>query len=224
MQPLCIEWRFCSPLVLPSDHPVHLDALLAYACVARAERAGSEDPLSAQEDLPLAQEGGVWKASQLVFEPYTTPGLFNMVRRFDPDALAAAKGVIFDTRKNKFESGTGKFRAFAMRYPYQWMERAQAWCFGDPEKIEDLLGELTHIGKLARNGFGKVTKRTVSVVSEPQAELWRLRAIPCDRQMELSGASYAPRPYRLRPPYWMREGLEMARLPLDPAEAVRAIQ
>lgn len=224
MQPLKITWRFSSPVVA-GDFPIHLDALLAFVQVDRALQDGAEqqEAYARQDELPLAQQGGVWKASQVVFKPITAPMTFPMIRRLDLNGIALDHQAGFWAGgKNKFSMGTGKYKAFDFRAQCQWMDRAVAWCVGDKELIENLLGELTHLGKLVRNGFGKILEMTIEEAPQDEANFWKLRVLPEKSGFELPGFLYAPSFQNIRPPYWSKLTKQTAMVPLDADRALRS--
>lgn len=216
MQALKITWTFTHPLVLSGGFPLHFDALLAWARVQEAEELGEEYPWEAQEDLPLEETHGVWKASKVSFDPLSQPEIFSMTRKFDLNALSLDMGRVYETRraKNKFNAASGEFKAYDMRVSCQWMKKAEAWCVGDKDRIEELLRRVTHIGRLTRNGFGRV--KTVSIESCPveETENWRLRALPLGSGQEKPGEVYCPSQQTCRPPYWKKTNTEAVVCPL----------
>jgi CRISPR type IV-associated protein Csf3 len=215
MKPLRITWTFRMPVVL-GDLPLHLDALLAYARVMHASQTGGDAAL-AHDDLPLHREGSVWAASQVVFTPTGLAGRQPMVRRLDIDALAMSKGEIWHSSRDRdtFTAGTGKFKVFDLRVDYAWMERADAWCLGHEETIRDLLGTISHLGRLTRNGWGEVDQCTISPATAAEAEFWRLRALPAGTGLELDGVAYARAVQGVAPPYWDRTRHIEASVPVE---------
>ena len=199
MRPLKIEWTFTSPVILPG-HTLHLDGLLAWARVEEAKY--DPDPLAAIEDLPLARDNGVWQASQIFMSPASTPFMTHMVRQLELDALALDQGVLYSGEKNSFQKGTGSMKSYNLLFPTQWMNKAEAWCIGDQERVIKLLARVKSLGKKGLNGYGKVRGCKIEPAVIEDVEKWRLRALPPDKGMEMPGVEYAPVIQTLSPPYW----------------------
>jgi CRISPR type IV-associated protein Csf3 len=212
MEPLKITFTFSSPIVLVSDYPIHLDALLAFAVSQDAEDAGSENPWADSEDLShLFESYGegedmVWKASKLNFTPMSEPGTMNMIRKTDPEK------IMYDHDAGKFkpkrkltrvDTQKGQMKAYQWLCYYQWMEKAEAYCIGDAEEIEDMLTYIKFVGKQGRNGYGVVK----DIVVEPCAEAkqkWMNRVMPESFKDEQEEIQYAKAMHCLRPPYWKK--------------------
>lgn len=197
---LKVTMTFSSPLVIP-EHPVHLDALLAWAMVEEARDRNDDNPLVAQEALPLGKSGVTWQASALAFTPMGSPFLVPMTRTFDINRLANDQGVKYIGNKQKFTQGTGKYKGYDMKVPCRWMEKAEAWCVGDEDEVGRLLSKVTAVGKLTRIGYGAVA--TCSVDQVEDGGLWRLRNLPPDGDMP-HGVQFALVQQNLQPPYWDR--------------------
>lgn len=210
MQPLRITLALNRPLVVPDD-PIHLDALLAWAAVDQATQEGRDDPLAAQEALPLRREGegvdAVWCASQLLYTPLDTPQRMLMTKRFELMDFARAKGKVYDGGPNKFTPGTGPYKSFVLNVPLVWTERVVAYCIGDPEAVAALLARVHSVGKYARMNMGAITQRTVAVDARAETG-WRYRT------MSTPEADFAPVEATTRPPYWRREQRRLAYRPL----------
>lgn len=222
MQPLKIVWELASP-VAARTYPLHLDSLLAKVKVVRAEMMGGYDnPYSEQDNLPLERVGEVWKASQLVFTPLSEPFLLPFIRKASTVEFAADSGTRYEAgNKNKFTIGTGKYKAFDLRLQVQPMKQAVAWCIGDREQIEDLLQDITSLGKWHGKGQGKVKRNEhdlkVSVQDCPvdEVENWRLRALPQGCGLHLSGAEYVPVMAVCSPPYFDKSRQQVAVIPAN---------
>lgn len=214
MEPLRVTWKFSSPKAV-SPHATHLDDLVAWAVVNRATKSGLYDaPFLERENLPLAEEGGVWKASRIIFTPASEVFLVPFIRRGNPIDFAEAKRAgIFESNKNQFTVGTGPYKAFDLRLPVQWIKSATAWCIGDREEITSLLSDVTTIGKWWKNGYGRVKSLTVEQADTTEAERWRERALPAGSGMELPGVQYSLAQGRYRPPYWEKTGTGMVVIP-----------
>ena len=88
-----------------------------------------------------------------------------------------------------------------------------AWCIGDIDELEALLppesGLLTHIGKRARIGHGRI--RSIRIEhAEEATDKWRLRVLPWQES-----PNYLPIQAAFRPPYWAAENRGMAFVPTE---------
>lgn len=211
MEPFKVTFRFESPLVVDSEYPIHLDALIAWAVSDEAEQGGSDDAWAEADDLSFVldaaenEHGRVWKASRLVFTPCTERIPMNMIRKSNPGAVledydagrfAHARAV------NLIKTGSGQYRAYQMFINYQWMVKAEAWGVGDIETTKELLGRLRNVGKKGANGFGRI--ESIDVAPCDKAEVrWRLRVLPLGMD-GVPGVDYATGYHCLRAPYWKK--------------------
>lgn len=222
MQALEVTFKLCSPVVLESDHPTHLDGLLAASVAEEAVEFGSDTPWEDADDLSHlldrsdADSDGawVWKASALRFNPATERFFTSIVRRCEPEAFMHAmdSGVMNMRRPRGYLSGSGgQDRAYFLLHSYQWMESATAWCVGDALEIQAALQRIRYLGKMGRNGFGAVDSVTVSPSSNSEA--WLRRYLPRGIEGEV-GLQYVPITRRLHAPYWKKTGVEDAKAPV----------
>lgn len=222
MQALEITFTLASPVVMDSDHPTHLDGLLASCVADEAEEFGSADAWKDAEDLSHLLErtdvddtgAWVWKASALRFTPATERFFTSIVRRCEPEAFMDTmdSGVLNMRRPRSYlSSGSGHERAYFLLHPYQWMEKATAWCIGDASEIQTALQRIRYLGKMGRNGYGAV--RSVAVGPSQSAEAWRRRFLPNTIEGE-QGIQYVPATRRLQAPYWRKTGMSPCKAPL----------
>lgn len=211
MSPIKVTFRFRSPVVRDTEYPIHLDGLLAWCVMDAATASGNDDPWADADDLAsvLGVESGaggwVWQASALHFTPQSERFMASFVRRADPVAYMAGmdrQAIRMRQPRSVLVTSSGQDRAYHVMYPYQWMERCEAWCVGDADKIRDLLTRLSGIGKMTRNGYGAI--ESFDVECDDDAEWrWRIRALPLGVPMAES-VEYAPAIQCLRPPYWRK--------------------
>lgn len=230
MQPLKVTFRFSSPVVMDSEYGIHLDGLLAWAVADEAERFGSSSAWEDAQDLHYLLEKAedadsgewVWKASQVIFQPASERFFFNMIRKADP--LTYLEGIdaghIHQRRERSYiDTQSGSLRAYQLLAPYQWMEKAECWCIGDQEAIQEHLAHVTSLGKMRRNGYGALA----SIVVEPDPAaitLWKLRTLPVG-MTGAPGHQYAETLQCLSAPYWDRRKRVMAKEPiLMPGQAL----
>jgi len=222
MTPLKVTWEFASP-VAARVFPLHFDALLAFAKVNRAEMLGIENPYAEQEALPLEKAGGIWKASQIVFTPAHGPVLVPFVRRFSMSDFTEDSGLRYEEgKKNIISNSSGRYKGFDLRIHVQPMKYATAWCVGSRQEIEDLLKDITSLGKYHQKGQGSIKRVNQSLAVKvdecppEEAEHWRLRVLPEGSGLELPGIKYVPVMAVCTAPYWDRSRQQKAILPVLP--------
>lgn len=202
MQSLHIQWELSTPMVVP-EFPIHLDGILAYARVVAAEDAGETDPWSFQDHLPLAKAGTgedwIWKASRLRIIPQGMPIAVQMIRKLGFEDLALDQGRVYDKGPKIFSSGTGQYKAYDMRVLVRWVAQCEAWCIGDKTAIEALLPKIQYLGKLGRNGWGRIKSYTIAV-DQAAETMWTQRVLPSS--MSDLVTDYVPVMTTIRPPYW----------------------
>lgn len=222
MQALEVTFTLTSPVVLDSDYPTHLDGLLASCVSEEAQQFGSDSPWEDAEDLSHLLErsesdangGWVWKASALRFKPATERFFTSIVRRCEPEAFMQAmdSGLLNMRKPRNYVSGSsGHQKAYFLLHPYQWMEKATAWCVGDAMEVQAALQRVRFLGKMGRNGFGVVD--SVAVEPSTEAEAWRRRFLPEGLDGE-SGIQYVAATRRLQAPYWRKTGMLGAKVPV----------
>lgn len=219
-KPFKVTFRFRTPIVLESEYPIHLDALLAWA-ITQEEADVGHDSWAFAEDLSLWLDsaenanGKVWKASRLIFTPLRERGQINMIRKSDPETIMRDldAGHFGHTRTiSSINTRSGQYRAYQMLVPYQWMEKAEAWGVGDIGEVKKLLGHLINIGKQARNGFGLIESFIIEL--DPSADVkWALRILPIGMP-GISGVDYAPVLHCLSVPYWQKTNRVLAMEPI----------
>ena len=216
MTPLRITFTFTQPVVRDSDHPIQLDALLAWCAAQEAQQYGSDTAWQDAEDLShllersnpqddgLHDSQWVWKASQLVFTPATERFMQGMIRKLEPEAYMQAfdSGLIKGRTRTYMNSGSGQERSYQIMMPYQWMDKAQAWCIGNAQEISQALGWLKGIGKMTRNGYGTIRHITIEQ-DEAAAQQWKNRILPVGMP-GIPGLPYVATMHCLRAPYWKK--------------------
>lgn len=221
MDALKITFTFTGPVVVDSEYPIHLDALVAWCAVDEAESFGAANAWAAGDELGHIfgkAEGSdgqwVWQASRLHFTPASERFMMNMIRKCDPLLYMEGydRGLIDGRKRGAINSGSGQERAYQFLMPYQWFERAEAWCLGDREALEEALARLRAIGKLTRNGFGRIKDVQVEA-DDSAAERWKVRTLPVGFT-GASGTVYAPSLQCLRAPYWKKTNRVLANEPV----------
>jgi CRISPR type IV-associated protein Csf3 len=67
--------------------------------------------------------------------------------------------------------------------------------------VEELLSEISYLGKLTRNGFGKVKSVTVTQ-DDRAADRWSLRVLPREHKERSKDVEYVDVASPTSPPYW----------------------
>ena len=129
--------------------------------------------------------------------------------------------IDFAGRRGKVIIEQGKYKAYHMPIFYRVAERIEWYCFGDKEEIEALLCTMTHIGKKAAQGWGRVVRWVV----EPWVEDWSVwrdghltRGVPEQDMLELirQNEQFAPfdvMNYGLRPSYYRHSNQRRLAIP-----------
>ena len=233
MQALKVTFKLASPLFLDSEYPIHLDALLAFALVQELEDKGDDDCWAkADEALSpvLARSVGeewVWKASKLFMSPVSSILLSNQIRRSDPEMyfddfhsesnpsgvwvsgfMKSGADRLINPDTFKINTASGQQRGYQWLAASQWVSEITAYAVGDIVAVEYYLNTyIHHIGKVGRNGFGRVS--SVEVVPHACEDDWRLRVLPLGERGK-AGAVYAPVQACIRAPYWRKTDRVMA--------------
>lgn len=203
MEPLRIRWSLARPMMLP-DRPIHLDALLAWARVEEDRERGLNF-WEGQDDLPLEKfetsSGWVWKASWLAILPAGRLFHVSMVRRTDEEAFALDQrdGIWASNRRRMayVNVASGQCKAYAFSTTAQWVDQVEAHCVGDRDRVQQLLSRVEALGRLTRNGYGRVARLEVEPGAAPNAWCWR--SMPADAEL---GEGWARSVGTLVPPYW----------------------
>ena len=96
-----------------------------------------------------------------------------------------------------FQKGSGPFKSAMIELNPVYVSTV-SWIFeGDIEKVKDLFSDISHLGKKAAIGLGKIRDFKVDPVS-PETPITRLIPLGASRNA-LRGPHY---PARAIPPYW----------------------
>lgn len=123
-------------------------------------------------------------------------------KRFDS---AFADLVDFGNRRGKVIVGEGRYKAYHMPIFYRAALWIDWWCVGDRAEIEYLLSTVTHLGKKAVQGWGRVIRWEIEPCAEDWS-VWRdgelMRGVPA-QDVEGRGMFNIAH-YGIRPSYWYR--------------------
>lgn len=213
LKPLRLRWTLATPMVVGA-HPLHLDALVAFAMTEVALRNSPvANPSFAElaKDLPLgrAEEGALWcwQASALSVDT-ASHAMRYWTRKTDTDDYSArvAAGQIEGRFKfplkafaYKIDTQRGLFKQQFKFFPVKQVHTVTAWCIGDEELLGNLLdpnaGLVTHLGGKARMGMGKIASFEI-VHDEEAHHRWTRRVLPWPHEESV------PVRMAVRPPYW----------------------
>lgn len=218
MEALKVTIEFSSPLLIDSEYPIHMDAIIASAVCRLSEKIGSDNPWRDADDLSAyldktAGEHWVWKASRLIFTPLSGVLFQNQTRKADPERYFNDLGTYWVGKKPceekplgsinpetfKIDTRSGQQRGYQWLNASQWMDRAEAWVVGDKEALENLLSSITHIGKMGRNDYGRI--KSMSIESTSEVNNWKIRVLPIE-EVGMDNVEYALVNACLRAPYW----------------------
>jgi hypothetical protein len=134
-------------------------------------------------------------------------------KRFD---TGIASLVDFAERRGKVLIEQGKYKAYHMSIFYRVAEWVEWYCFGDKERIANLLSTVTHLGKKTSQGWGRIRWEIESC--ENDWSLWQngklMRGIPYEdipskTVIKLANLIH----YGIRPSYWKHENQMMLVMP-----------
>ncbi|OFA16384.1 hypothetical protein A4U49_07710 [Acidithiobacillus ferrivorans] len=217
MEAMEVTFTLATPMMLNSEYPVHLDALIAFAVSRDAEKQGSDHPWEDANDLSdifdrTAGEGKrwVWKASQLVVtQRHLSRQLYSMtnaVRRTDTGRFFGDLEAGYWRPRSKLNPETfriqtrkGQQRGYQMYLVTADVCEVKAWAVGEMDAVRYYLGTIDHLGKGGNNGYGKIVETSVSACADE--DQWRLRWMP-EGEPGKPGVSYAPVNGCLQQPYW----------------------
>jgi hypothetical protein len=77
----------------------------------------------------------------------------------------------------KHHPGLGPRRAVDAAHQAVWVDGITWYALADPDRLQSLLSLLTHVGRLARHGYGQVLSATVQEHA-PAVRRWRSRWLP----------------------------------------------
>lgn len=206
MQPLRIELDLAGLMAVPERGPVMLDStLLAIACGGQLHEHLTAEMLPIQTFTaePSAQDPAPswhWMASAFMVDycgPSTSRFLFRNARPTDMLTNAHAHSA------SRVYLDRGITRTVKTRILLRQATKATAWCIGEPEKLHELLSQLTHLGALRHMGYGRVT--AFHIRQDPQAhqKCW-LRPVATLSQADPYINERIPVQGQSRPPYWDR--------------------
>lgn len=184
----------------------HLDAVLSWAAVRKAEFEGDYDPWSKQHDIGLAKhvsgEDWCFMASILDFDWLGPKGNVSYIKRqrVEPYADAWMDGLL--NARPAIDPTRGLTKAGAYNVPTRFASCVYGYAMVEDETLlNSVLPWVTHIGKLHHRDFGAVAGFQV-IDCEEATQLWSRRNLPASSGLATMHASAFG---SLRSPYWVAE-------------------
>lgn len=192
--PVTVVARMTEPVVELDTNPLLLDGPLSWcAYLAAAARGAAVPPVGTTWAADLAVPLGTWTA------PADGRSHHPRLAAADPDRLwgwacsralytAACRTAVQLRRKPathemtrltdvaKFHVGQGPHKARNLTVSATWAPEIRWHALADPDRLTDLLGHLTHLGKFTRHGWGAVA--SVEVVADGRRDRWTDRPFP----------------------------------------------
>lgn len=203
-EPLHVTACCASPYIAAIDGALHLDAILSAACLSLWASVVEESAEPYIIPLPLAlawvsPDGRpLWYATELRPIGAAATGAAYLHRRYPTDRADLAARQAAPTR-------AGRYKDVRLPLPVTTTEAVEGWCIGDCGEVARLLDGITHIGRKAAHGRGRVLRWQVEPAAEiAPADILDRRAVPVDSLADgdwIDPARYAPR-LGWTPPYW----------------------
>lgn len=155
MQPLMVTARLAGAISMPA-RPVALDALLAYAVVLRDHITPASTPDEVVPiEIPIEREPGgrFHLCSHAVYAVEQAELRWKNRRPVVPEAQAMG-------RFKRMQINAGHSKGYRVPYEATHLEDDELrwWAYGDCDKVLDLLGLISHVGKMRAVGLGRVVE------------------------------------------------------------------
>lgn len=205
MEPICVTFQMRTPVVIPNVDK-HLDAVLSWAAVQRAEYQGENNPWHHQHNIGVARHvvGDAWcfQASLMDFEWVGERGQLHYIKRSKLEDYADAHMDGLLDRRPTFDGQRGSTKAGSYLVPIRWAKSIKAYAMvEDMTLFERTLNWVSHIGKLHHKDHGAVA--SYAIVSDSAAqERWSVRNLPLGSP---AATRHAPAVGGVISPYWKRE-------------------
>lgn len=221
MTPFKVTFQLATEVVV-SPHPVHLDALVAFAAFTEHEvlHGPATDKVANEihESLPLKKveygqkKGGaqwIYAASQLLWGEPGPMWQESQTLFVDPQDYALLRDCVRNPL-NYINKGTGQYKSYDLRRELRRYKSAVAYAIGDIGEVQALLEDhLKSVGKLSRLQKGKIIAIKCEEIPEPTC-YWQYRNLPSEMKNDIDESRYAPVQATVCPPYWRRENAREA--------------
>lgn len=204
-EPLKIVGQMLSPMIVQSD-AIHLDAVLSYA-VSQDIDARSITCEGTSIPLPVAQlwvspDGWpVWATTTLkpsIEGQSVAPEYIH--KRYPDDRIGFAA-------KPNADPKSGRWKEYRIPLATMAVDKVEGHCLGNADAVRHLLTQITHVGKKASMGFGRVVWKVEAWDigrAEAESSIIKNRPVPA----AMFAALPLPSGVRYRPlagwhaPYW----------------------
>lgn len=143
---------------------------------------------------------------------HVTEGIDHWNKRFD---ASLASLVDFNDRRGKVIVEQGRYKAYHVPVFYRAALWIEWYCVGDRVDVEALLSTVTHVGKKASQGWGRVWRWEVAETGADWS-VWRnnrlMRGIPAP-EATIPGRTFNLTWHGLRPPYWLKDNQALLAMP-----------
>jgi CRISPR type IV-associated protein Csf3 len=198
------------------DGHLPLDGILAMAWMRKHHPELVGQPIDFNNmidaELPLEKRGEgdnwYWACSFACFTPLKETKRY-WHKRFDEQY--AEKYIDFGKKRGTVNTKSGEYKAYRIPLNIILIPEITWYAVGDKEEVQELLTEITHIGKKSAQGLGAVREWTVNSIDE---DLSWLRPMPDE-----NGDDFIA----IRPPYWYFENYRRVAWPDDARLGARAI-
>lgn len=154
--------------IVTVDGLLHLDGLLGYAAFRRYPDRASLPPPDTMEDpidfdLPLArwEHAGHWGWCASSIEADWVAEETRYLSKPTPSARMARY-----SSAPSVNVGAGPHKAWRLPFPARLAEEARWYALGDVARVREMLGSISHLGKLHHHGAGEVLAWTVELWGE----------------------------------------------------------
>lgn len=203
-KPLHIVGRLASGYVAGIDGALHLDSILSAACfdlyASVIDCRPDDEPYVLPLPLALAwvspSDRPLWLATDLrpVGEAVSGPVYLHSHYPTDRADLASRQAVL---------TSAGRYKDSRLPLSLTMTEAVEGWCLGDHDAIRMLLDRVTHVGRKAARGHGRVLSWQAEAADFDAAAIMERRPAPIDYLIDqaIPAARISPR-QGWTPPYW----------------------
>jgi len=198
--PLIITAELTTPIIHAERDRTHLDGILSAAALTDHPVAGKYDddtvvPLPL--DLAWVSPHGLplWACTPLM------PAGGGMETREYWHKRYPSHRAEFGDKLNAVTSA-GRWKEYRVPVHAQSIDRLHALAIGNADEIERLLAGMTHVGKKASMGYGRVARWSVTPGAHTLVDVLALRPVPVAYYDDDASHGHLVRNRAWTPPYW----------------------
>lgn len=214
-QPFKVEIKLGSPLLLANPY-IHGDSVLMALLMKRIlgdeyYNLPSKSPIPVHKFLkmPLKQTNDVYHASVSEFDTDIIK-TETVYKRFDEEHLDKVK-----TRITKIRLGQGFYKNYMMKFPVIPTRKVIFYFNGSMKECENILQDLTSLGKKTDIGYGLVRKISLEETEQDYSFVKDgkcMRPLP-NKDFEFLGMPSVSQRLAYKAPYWDKKNLAMCAAP-----------